>query len=347
MKVALVGAGAIATPYATCIVAEPRLELAGATDVSPGRADELVAVHGGTAYPSLDDLLADDSVELVVNLTPAARHAEITRICLEGGKHVHSEKPIALEAADAWALVELARDRGLRLSCAPATVLGEAQQTAWKLVREGELGHVRAVYAEANWGRIETWHPAPEAFYAVGPLVDVGIYPLTILTAMFGPVRRVTGFASTLLADRRRVDGEPFSVGAADFWVAALELADGIVVRLTASFWVGGGKARGLEVFGDEGSLWMSSWLDFDSPLELSRDGNTYAPVAVPETAYRGIDWARALVEVAEAIEQGRPHRLGAEHGAHVVEVLNAVERSCREGGPVDVHSSFPSPEPL
>src|SRR5207253_2271057 len=82
-------------------------------------------------------------------------------------------------------------DRGVRLSCAPATLLGESQQTAWKVVRDRTLGPVRAVYAEANWGRIERWHPSPESLYEVGPLVDVGVYPLTILTAMFGPVRRV------------------------------------------------------------------------------------------------------------------------------------------------------------
>ena len=99
---------------------------------------------------------------------------------------------MALAHDEAHELAELADRLGLRLSAAPATLLGEAQQTAWKHVRDGAIGNVRAVYAEANWGRIETWHPSPQGpCTPVGPLVDVGVYPLTILTAMFGPARVV------------------------------------------------------------------------------------------------------------------------------------------------------------
>jgi predicted dehydrogenase len=348
LNVALVGAGAIATPYAKCIADAPRLELAGATDVVLARAEELVSTYGGTAYASLDALLADDAVETVVNLTPAALHVEITRRCLEAGKHVHSEKPLALDAAEAMELANLARARRVRLSSAPATLLGEAQQTAWKLARDGALGQVRAVYAEANWGRIEAWHPAPETFYAIGPLGDVGVYPLALVTAMFGPVRRATGYSTTLLAERMRKDGQPFTIGAPDLWIAALELESGVFVRLTASFWVGGGKQGGdFELYGDKGSLWLSSSHQFDASVELSTEGNANVPQPLLGEPYRGVDWARALVDLAEAIEEDRPHRMSGEHGAHVVETLNAIDASRRNGGPVDVHSSFPQPEPM
>ena len=131
-------------------------------------------------------MLADDAVDVVVNLTVPSAHAEVTRRCLDAGKHVHAEKPLALGGPEARALAEYAAEQGVRLSCAPATLLGDAQQTAWKLVRDGSLGRVRAAYAEANWGRIERWHPGPESLYEVGPLVDVAVYPITILTAMFG-----------------------------------------------------------------------------------------------------------------------------------------------------------------
>ena len=170
MRVALVGCGNIAGQYARTIVAEPELELVGGTDVLPGRAAQLVSRFGGTDYPTLDALLGDDEVDTVVNLTAPQAHAEVTAQCLEAGKHVHSEKPLALRHEDARKLAELAARNSVRLCCAPATLLGEAQQTAWKLVREGALGRVRAVYAEANWGRIETWHPSPQGLYGVGPL---------------------------------------------------------------------------------------------------------------------------------------------------------------------------------
>jgi predicted dehydrogenase len=347
VRVALAGAGNIAARYAECIAAEPRLAFAGATDLVPARAEELVAAHGGKPYASLEALLADDAVDAVVNLTVPSVHAEVTARCLQTGKHVHTEKPVALRTAEARELAELATRNGVRLSCAPATLLGEAQQTAWKLVRDGAVGRVRAAYAEANWGRIERWHPTPEALYEVGPLVDVAVYPLTILTAIFGPVRRVSAYATTIQPERTRQDGVPFASTAPDFHVALVELADGVVARLTASFWVGARKQRGLELHGDEASLWLADWAAFDSRLERTDDGEAYAPLALLREPYAGTDWARALVELAEALEEDRPHRMGAEHATHVVEVLEAARTAADGGGPVEVASNFTRPEPL
>jgi predicted dehydrogenase len=260
---------------------------------------------------------------------------------------VHTEKPVAGRAHEARELAELAARLGLRLSCAPATLLGEAQQTAWKLVRDGALGRVRAVYAEANWGRIERWHPAPEPLYESGPLMDVGIYPLTILTAMFGPVRRVSAYATTLQPERTRKDGAPFTLGTPDFHVAALELESGVVARVTATFWVGPGKQRGLELHGEGGSLWMADWAAFDSRLQRTNDGETYEPVPMVREPYPGTDWSRALADLADAVEEGRPHRMSAEHAAHVVEVVEAAHVAAAGGGAVDVRSDFAPPTPL
>src|SRR6185503_813257 len=108
-------------------------------------------------------------------------------------------------------LVELAEASGVRLSSSPITFMGDAQETAWRLIASGAIGTVRVAYAEVNWGRIETWHPRPEPFYRIGPLADVGVYPLTILTAMFGPARRVTAYGTILMPDRVSATGEPFS----------------------------------------------------------------------------------------------------------------------------------------
>lgn len=347
MRVALVGAGNIAARYAEAIAREATLELAGATDTDGARADALVAEHGGVAYPSLAALLADDAVDTVVNLTIPQAHVEVTTAALEAGKHVHSEKPLALRHADAVALVELAAARGLRLSSAPATLLGEAQQTLWKLVRDGVVGRVRAVYAEANWDRLEGWHPDPRSLYGVGPLVDVGVYPLAILTALFGPARRVHAYATTLDAERTLLDGTPFTPEAPDFVVALLELADGVVARLTASFWVGPCRQRGLELHGDTGSLWLPTWAEANSRVLLQERGGDYQELELVREPFPGIDWGRALVDLAHAVEEGRPHRSGGEHAAHVVEVLDAAERSARGGGAVDVASGFPRPEPM
>ena len=347
LRVALVGCGNIAARYAARVVAAPQLELAGATDLLPGRAAAIVAEFGGREYASRDELLGDDEVDTVVNLTVAHAHAEVTAASLEAGKHVHTEKPVALRYEEARELGALAARHNVRLSCAPATLLGESLQTAWKLLRENGIGRVRAVYAEANWGRIESWHPSPEGLYAAGPVLDVGVYPLTAVTGMLGPVRRVVAYGTTLQPERVRLDGAAFTPGAPDFAVAVLELEGGAVVRLTATFWVGAGKQRGLELHGDDASLYLATWDHFDSRLETSTDGETYTPVPLVREPYHGIDWGRALEDLAEAVEEGRPHRASAEHAAHVVEVLNAIETSGREGRPVEVRSGFAAPEPM
>jgi predicted dehydrogenase len=347
VRLALVGSGNIAGRYAAAIAAAPELELAGATDLDRGRAEELVATHGGRTYADLEAVLADDAIDTVVNLTIPQAHAEVSAAALEAGKHVHSEKPLALRSEEARALVDLARRSGVRLSSAPATLLGEAQQTLWKLVREGAAGRVRAVYAEANWDRLEAWHPDPRSLYAVGPLVDVGIYPLTIVTAMLGPVRRVRAFETTLEPERRLLDGTSFRPGAPDFSVALLEHEGDVVTRLTATFYVGPSKQRGIEVHGDEGSVYMPTWAEADSRVEVQRRGGEYERVEPVREPFAGIDWSRALVDLAQAIADGRPHRASAEHAAHVVEVLEAARSSAASGVPVVVRSEFTPPEPM
>jgi predicted dehydrogenase len=347
MRLAVVGCGNIAARYAERIVANDGLELAGATDVVPGRADELVAQFGGRTYASLEELLADGAVDTVVNLTAPQVHAEVTAAALEGGKHVHTEKPLALRHEEAQQLVELAAARGRALSCAPATLLGEAQQTAWKLVRDGALGTVRVAYAEANWGRIESWHPGPETLYSVGAFVDVGVYPLTVLTAMFGPARRVLAYGALLQPDRVRLDGAPFRIETPDFVVALVELAGGVVARLTATFYVEPSKQRGLELHGDGGMLYLASWAEFDSRLELAPGGADYEALPLVREPYPGIDWGRALVDLADAVDEGRAPRASGAHAAHVVELMCAIDESRRDGGAVAIHSTFEPPPPL
>src|SRR5688572_21794971 len=167
---AIIGCGNIARPYAQNIITYPHIKLVGVADIDAQRASEFAAEFNCQAYPSVEALLADSATDLVVNLTIPHVHAAISTQALEAGKHVYSEKPMALDAADAQRLVALARERGLRLGCSPSVFMGEASQTAWKVVRSGQLGAVRVVYAEVNGGRIESWHPSPGSFYSVGPM---------------------------------------------------------------------------------------------------------------------------------------------------------------------------------
>ena len=147
---------------------------------------------------------------------------------------------------------------------------------------DGRLGQVRVAYAEVNHGRIETWHPNPVPFYAVGPLWDVGVYPLTLLTTMLGPARSVTAAGRVVMPDRVTKDGTPYRVTTPDFVIAAIEHAGGAISRLTASFYVSHRSSRqksGLEFHGDIGSLALESWAAFDSPVLAANFGEELKPV--------------------------------------------------------------------
>jgi hypothetical protein len=107
------------------------------------------------------------------------------------------------------------------------------------------------------------------------------------------------------------------------------------------------GKQRGLELHGEAASLWLPTWAESNSRLQRTANGEDYEDVPLLREPYAGIDWAAALLDLGEAIRDGRPHRMGAEHAAHVVEVLNAADAARRDGGAVELSSTFEQPQPL
>jgi predicted dehydrogenase len=175
------------------------------------------------------------------------------------------------------------------------------------------------------------------------------VYPLAILTAIFGPARSVSAYAATLMPNRVDVRGEPFTIDVPDFYVAVLELESGLVVRLTATFYVTAGYQRGIELHGDDGMLWMPTWDVANTRVLLSTTGSAddYAEVELVRPPYQGVDWARPVADLAAAVREGRQPRASGEQAAHIVEILDAIDRSRREGGPVAVHSDFTRPAPL
>lgn len=346
IRVGIVGCGNIAGPYAKDIQSYAHLELSGVFDSSQERMQSFAAEHHCRACGSLPELFKES--DLIVNLTSHHAHYEISTQCLEAGKHVYSEKPLAMTYLQAAELLTIAEKRGVRLGCSPFTLMGEAQQTAWKLIREGKAGTIRAVYAEVNWGRIESWHPAPEGFYDVGPLFDVGVYPLTILVSMFGPARQVLSYGRVLHPERKTKEGRSFQVHTPDFVVSLIELAEGPVVRLTTNFYVGHHNHQtGIEFHGDLGSVYLESWQNFNSKVEFAPFGGQYEAVPLVKNPAEGTPWGRGVAEMAEAIQQNRPHRFSGELAAHVTEILGAAARSVIRLSPVAVSSAFSAPTPM
>ena len=211
-------------------------------------------------------------------------------------------------------------------------------------MEEGSLGTVRLAYAEVNWGRIESWHPDPAAFYEVGALFDVGVYPLTLLTAMFGPARRVQAYGRVLKPDRTTKGGQAFTITTPDFVMAAVELESGVLVRLTTNFYVDQRSSqKGVELHGDLGSLHLSSWQEPNATVGVARFGEAYEPRGDHSAA--PMRWGDGVLELARALREGRPSRVAGRHAAHVVDVLCAIRDSVADGAARDVTSSFTAPE--
>jgi predicted dehydrogenase len=293
------------------------------------------------------EALDDPSVELIACLTSHRAHPAVVTAALTAGRHTFSEKPLAPTYGQARELIDLARERGARLAAAPIAPLGELAQTARRWVTDGRLGDVRLAYADVNWGRIERWHPSPEAFYEIGPLFDVGVYPLTQLTALFGPVVEIRASAHRLLEDRSRTDGVAFRLGAPDCVIAMLKLEAGVVVRLTVNFYVADpARQRGIELHGDAGSLWLSNWFQFDGTLEHAPQGEDARQVPLLREPEVTMPWAAGLEELAASVIEERPSVLDPEHAAHVVEVMETIIAAADTGRPMAVASRFAPPPP-
>ena len=345
LTLGIVGTGHIVGDYVADLKDASQIALAGVTDRDLEKARVFAKAHNLNVYDSLGAMLADETIDLIVNLTIHHAHYEVNKACLEAGKHVYSEKPLALSYAEAKTLVDLAAAKGLRLGAALFTLLYETHQSAWRMIRSGELGHVRLVYAEVNWGRVETWHPRPKPYYDVEPLRDVGVYPLTFLTAVFGSIRAVTSYATTLKTDRVTLDGEAFRLAQPDFLVCLFRHASGVLTRLTANFYVThSSKQDGIEVHGDDKSLFLSNWLWPSGEVAVAKFNEPYAPLT--EVAQE-VRWGTGVRDMVTSILANTPHHTTGAHAAHIVEVLEATYRAAATGEVVTITSDFRPPEPL
>lgn len=334
MKCAFVGAGAVAEKYAAGLTESP-LELTAVCDRDVDRATRLAAANGAVAYTDLGELLAAETTPLVVNLTSHGAHATVTRRCLTADRHVFSEKPLALDADEATALVSTAEQRGLALGCAPINHRCDAQRHARTLLGDGRLGSVRLGYVYAHVGRVTEWHDDPGSFLDAGPLYDGAVYPLNLLVSWFGRIERVRAADALDVWPEResRSPGRPAHVE------ATIEFAAGLVVRLTASLYVPhrSREFNSLELHGDDGSLYLADSGALAAGVEtvsVGGRGREYvaAPHPFPRCERPYLDGPERL---AAAIEHGK--RPTGRRPAHVVAVCNAVEEAV-SSGPISVN---------
>lgn len=340
LRVGVVGCGLIGSRYVQDAQAFTSWQPVACADLDADCARALAEKHGLRAL-GVDELIGDDTVDLVLNLTPPKVHASVIRAALAAGKHAYTEKPLAATAHEARELVADAAKRGVRLGCAPDTFLGSAYQTGRRLVEEGAIGRPLGAAATMLVGGPHSWHPNADMFYGPGggPLLDIAPYYLTALVSMLGPISSVAAFAETptpshTLGVGARA-GETIAVEVPTHAAVALRLASGALATLTVSFEAIGQYVSGLVVYGSEGSLALPDANDFGGDVILRRgrseEAVQYDSRAARET--RGL----GLEELADALRAGRPHRASGELALHVLEAAEAAVRSAEERRAVDV----------
>lgn len=276
MKFAILGCGYVADFYMATLAAYPKLQLQAVYDRDPERLGAFSDHYSTTPYRSFEELLDDTEAEMVINLTNPRSHFETTWRCLDAGKHVYSEKPLAMDSEKAAELVALARERGLGLASAPCSLLGNAAQTLWKAVREGTVSPVRLVYASFDDGMIHRneplrWRsrsgapwPAKDEF-EVGCTYEHAAYVLSWLAAIFGPARTVHAYASTQIEDK----GVDVDAMAPDFTSGCIEYDGGVVARVTCS--VISPLDKSITIVGEKGVLQVRNVRDDTARVYVQR----------------------------------------------------------------------------
>ncbi|AYG04015.1 Gfo/Idh/MocA family protein [Gryllotalpicola protaetiae] len=345
--VGVIGAGNISTQYLTNLTSFPDVEVRFIADIDLDRAQFQAQAFGVARFGTVEQLLADPEIEIVVNLTIPKVHAEVAQQVLAAGKHVWTEKPIALDRESGRALLTAARAAGLRVATAPDTFLGAGIQTARRLIESGAIGEAKTALTLMQQPGPESWHPNPDFLFqeGAGPLFDVGPYYVTTLIQLFGPVKRVAAVASTSKASRTIGSGpragESFEVTVPTHVTAVFEFERGQTSQSIFSF---DSQIRRtlFEVTGVDGALELVDPNMFVGDLVLHKaDGSEETIATTGEKAARGT----GVVELARAIRAGVPERASGEQAFHALDVMVSTIEAAESGEWVEVGSSFvPTP---
>jgi predicted dehydrogenase len=381
MRVGIIGCGNISDIYATNSRLFKDIDIVACADISPQAADR-VATKFALRKMSVDGLLSASDVDIVLNLTIPAAHAEVSRAAFAAGKHVYTEKPLATTLEDGVSIVEAAERNGLRVGSAPDTFLGAGVQAAKKKIDQGEVGTLLTGLAVIMSRGMEHWHPNPAFFYQKGggPVLDIGPYYITALVALLGPINSVRATGQISPVERRYGaegpnKGKTFPVETFTTVNAVLTFASGANVSFIASWDIWRHGLRPIELYGTLASVRVPDPDTFGGQVEVSADQallNVHDPEYetklksqpewdVTETvglAFGGINYPFAnpamanyrslgLAEMANAILQGRPHRCSGRLSLHVLAAMLAILESATTGEPVSVGPGCDAPAPF
>ncbi len=346
-RVGIVGCGNISDTYFEITQKFQQLEVVACTDMDAAKLRAQSEKYGVRAM-TLRELLASD-VEVVVNLTPPAAHAAVTLQALEAGKHVYTEKPLAVSLADGLAIRDLAASQGLRVGCAPDTFLGAGLQTSRELLESDAIGTPLNAFATMMSRGPEGWHPNPGFFYqpGAGPLFDMGPYYITALVNFFGAVKSVTASARMSLATRTAQNGDQIPVGTPTHVSANLEFRAGHLATLLVTFDAQHSTLPRIEVYGTGGTLLAPDPNTFGGDVQVRTDARDEWVTQELHRPYQENSRGLGLADMMQAVSEGRPHRANLDLGLHVLETMHAILDSAEQGRRVTLETAVSQPAPL
>jgi predicted dehydrogenase len=352
-NVGIIGCGQISSIYLEAPSKFDILNIIACADIDMERAkSQAQRYHVPKAY-SVDELLADPEIDIVLNLTIPKVHAQIAKAALEQGKSTYSEKPLALHRLEARQMLDLAREKQLRVGCAPDTFLGGGIQTCIQLINEGAIGTpVAATGFMLNHGP-ENWHPDPDFYYQPGggPLFDMGPYYITALIALLGPVQRVTSSARITHAERLVTSkpkyGSTITVNTPTHVAGVLDFASGPVATLITSFDVWSHHLPHIEIYGTEGTLSVPDPNTFGGPVMISRMKEREWKEVPLTHGYAHNSRGIGVADMAHGINTGKPHRASGDLAYHVLDIMQSFYDASETGKHIELSSMCEQPEPL
>jgi predicted dehydrogenase len=350
-RIGIIGTGNIFPAYLRTLQASKGIVIVGVADARPAAAKARAAESGLQAL-TIRQLLASDA-DIVLNLTPPAAHFEVGTQVLAAGKHLFTEKPLAASFAQGQALVKQARQAGLRIGCAPDTVLGAGCQTVRALVDAGAVGRIVGGSAHFMGHGPDHWHPNPAFFYqpGAGPMMDMGPYYISHLVHHLGPVRSLQ--AHNRITWKERViprganAGKKIAVDTPTTVVAQLHFASGAEVTLTTSFDVWKHGHAPIELYGEQGTIVSHDPNLFGGTVRWSAQDGDWQTAKGARRPYTENSRGIGLLDMATAIAQGRPHRCNEAFALHVLEVMDKSLASGASGKAITLTTRCERPAPL
>ena len=353
LPIGIIGAGNVSSQYLNAAKFFRAFRVAAIADLELSRAEARAAEFGVEKALSVDALLADPEVELIINLTIPNAHAGVSQDILAAGKSVYSEKPLGTVREDAKPILDLAEQQNLRVGCAPDTFLGAGLQTCRKLIDDGWIGEPVGATAFMLSRGMEMWHPDPAFFYmpGAGPLFDIGPYYLTALVNLLGPVQKVSSTAKTTFSERMVTSqpnfGTKVPVTTPTHISALLSFESGAVGTLMTSFDVWASELPRLEVYGTEGTLSVPDPNTFGGPVRIKRGGaDTWTTLPLTH-GYTENSRGLGVADMAQALATGRPHRASGSLAYHVLDIMQSILEAAEAEKTLTLASRTERPAPL